>query len=134
MPNFESVYLGQLRTQNTHLASGTQILTDAPVDNHGRGEAFSPTDLVCVALGTCIITTIGIWAQNESISIEGTKLEIVKIMQASPRKITKIGIHIQVSNKHLGEEQKQRMVHIAHNCPVAKSLNTDVEQEIVFEW
>ncbi len=134
MPNFETIYVGQLRCQNTHLASGTQILTDAPVDNHGKGEAFSPTDLVCVALGTCIMTTIGIWAQNEALPLEGTRLAITKTMHLSPRKIAKIGITIHVANKVLTEEQKARMVHIAHACPVAKSLHPEVEQDIVFEW
>ena len=134
MANFETVYLGELRTQSTHLASGTQILTDAPVDNHGRGEAFSPTDLVCVALGTCIITTIGIWAQQENISLEGTRLEITKTMTGSPRKIAQADIIIHVANKHLTDEHKQQMEHIAHACPVARSLHPDLVQNIEFRW
>lgn len=134
MANFETVYLGALRTENTHLASGTKIITDAPVDNHGKGEAFSPTDLTCISLATCIITTVGIWAQKEGIDFVGTRLEVTKTMQASPRKIAKIGIMIHVANKNLTEEQKQRFEHIAHHCPVALSLHPEVEKELVFHF
>jgi putative redox protein len=104
------------------------------VDNHGKGEAFSPTDLVCVALANCIITTIGIWANQENIDLKGTHLEITKTMQTSPRKIAEAGIVIYVSNKALTAEQKQRMEHIAHACPVAKSLHPDLLQNVRFEW
>jgi putative redox protein len=134
MAQFHIHYQGQLRTQATHLASGTQILTDAPVDNHGRGEAFSPTDLACVALATCIITTIGIWAEKEHIDLKDTKLEVAKVMQAAPRLIAQIDIDIHVSNKSLNSEQKAKMEDLAHNCPVAKSLHPDLKQHIVFHY
>lgn len=134
MANFETVYIGQLRTQSTHLASGTQIITDAPVDNFGKGEAFSPTDLVCVSLATCIITTVGIWAQKEKLDFSGTKLDITKTMNPSPRKIAKIGIVVHVSNKELSNEQKERFEHIAYHCPVALSLNPEVVQELTFVY
>ena len=132
MGNFAISYLGQLRCEATHLASGTKILTDAPVDNHGRGEAFSPTDLVCTSLATCIITTIGIWANKESLDFTGTTLDVTKIMQASPRKIAKIDITINISHKNLTDIQKIKLEEIAHQCPVAISLNPDIVQKIEF--
>ena len=132
MGNFAITYLGQLRCDAKHNASGTQILTDAPVDNHGRGEAFSPTDLVCTALATCIITTAGIWANKEEIDLIGTTLDVTKVMQASPRKIARIDLVINVSNKMLSAEQKQKLEEIAHNCPVAISLHPDIAQNIQF--
>lgn len=134
MGHFTIHYQGQLRSEATHNASGTTILTDAPVDNHGRGEAFSPTDLVCTALATCIITTIGIWAQKEQLNFEGTRLEVKKTMQATPRKIAMIEIEIHVSNKQLNAEQKAKIENIAHNCPVALSLHPDVKQQITFVY
>jgi putative redox protein len=130
MANFTVTYQGQLRTQATHIASGTQILTDAPVDNHGRGEAFSPTDLVCIALATCIITTVDIWAEREQLDLTDTTLDITKTMQASPRLIAQIDITMNFKNKNLTDEQKQKIEHIAHTCPVAKSLHPDLKQNI----
>jgi len=134
MANFTVNYLGQLRTQATHIASGTQILTDAPVDNHGRGEAFSPTDLVCVALATCIITTIGIWAEREMLDLASTTIDISKTMQSSPRQIAQIDISLNFKNKNLTDEQKQKIEHITHTCPVARSLHPDLKQNIIFNY
>ena len=94
MATVETIYLGGLRTEATHVQSGTKILTDAPTDNHGKGEAFSPTDLVATALGSCMMTIMGIAAQTHGIDIDGTKLHITKIMSASPRRIGEIVVEV----------------------------------------
>ena len=128
------VYTGDLRTTATHLRSGSTIDTDAPIDNQGKGERFSPTDLVCVALATCMITTIGIWAEREQLDLTGTTLDVKKTMQASPRQIAQIDITLNFTNKNLTDEEKQKIEHIAHTCPVARSLHPDVKQHIVFNY
>ncbi|MBC7390714.1 MAG: OsmC family protein [Opitutaceae bacterium] len=134
MGNFNVIYLGQLRCEATHNASGTKILTDAPVDNHGRGEAFSPTDLVCTALATCVITTIGIWAGKENIELNGTTIDVSKTMQGSPRKIARIDLILNVTGSLLTENQKSKLEEIAHHCPVAISLHPDIVQNMEFNY
>lgn len=134
MGNFNITYLGQLRCEATHNASGTKILTDAPLDNHGRGEAFSPTDLVCTALATCVITTIGIWAGKENIDLIGTTIDVTKTMQSVPRKIARIDLVLNVMNHSLTDTQKSKMEEIAFNCPVAISLHPDIVQNMEFKY
>ena len=92
MPTIKSSYLGNLRTQANHVLSGNALITDAPLDNNGKGEAFSPTDLVCAALGSCMVTIMGIVAERDGISLEGLSWEVTKIMESSPRKIKEIQI------------------------------------------
>lgn len=128
-------YLGDLRTEATHIQSNTIILTDAPVDNNGKGEAFSPTDLVASALGSCMLTIMGILAKREEIQLEGTALEITKVMQANPRKISEIIVNFKVANgDKLSDVQKQKLINAAHTCPVALSLAPDIKQTVNFEW
>lgn len=128
-------YLGDLRTEATHIQSNTVILTDAPVDNNGKGEAFSPTDLVASALGSCMLTIMGILAKREEIQLEGTTLEIAKVMQANPRKISEIIVNFKVANgDKLSDVQKQKLINAAHTCPVALSLAPDIKQTVNFEW
>lgn len=137
MATAKIVYQGDLRTSATHLLSGTEILTDAPVDNQGKGGAFSPTDLTATSLGTCIITTMGIFAKKESIDLklEGTELEITKIMSKElPRKITEIKVKIIFKSKSYSDEQKKLLEKIAHSCPVAISLHPEIKQDIEFVW
>jgi putative redox protein len=136
MPTIQSKYVGNLRTEAIHLQSGTKIITDAPVDNHGRGEAFSPTDLVAAALGSCLITIMGIVAQRESIELTGSTFSVTKVMSANlPRKIAKVAIEVSaVSDRELSESEKGRLEHAARTCPVALSLNPDIEQDILFTW
>ncbi len=134
MANFTSIYKGQLRTEATHIASGTTIITDAPVDNHGRGEAFSPTDLVCAALASCMMTIMGILADREGIDLVGTTMDITKTMSASPRKIAQIDVVMHISNKHLTDDQKLKLERAAHTCPVALSLHPDVVQKMEFVY
>ena len=127
------VYIGDLRTVATHIASGNTIETDAPVDNHGKGDRFSPTDLVATALATCIITTIAIKAP--SINIEGAECQVQKIMIAAPRMIGEIVVTIDFPKSGTyTEDEKKRMEDIAINCPVHKSLHPDCKRTIIFNW
>lgn len=133
MATVQTIYLGDLRTEATHLQSGTKILTDAPLDNHGRGEAFSPTDLVATALGSCMLTLMGIAARTHEINIDGTRLEITKVMSASPRRIGEIIIEIYLPTDYA---PKQRMIleNTAATCPVAHSLHPDTKQTVHFHY
>ncbi len=129
-------YLGDLRTESVHLKSGKTYITDAPVDNNGKGEAFSPTDLASTSLGNCAITIMGIAARNENIDFTGTEIAITKIMSAEPpRKIARIVLEFHMkSTVALSEDQQKRYERLAHNCPVALSLHPDVVQEMIFHW
>ncbi len=136
MPTVHIAYQGGLRTQATHVQSGTTILTDAPTDNHGRGEAFSPTDLTATSLGTCIITTMGIRCQAQGLDFAGTEVEVTKIMTTQPpRRIARIEVTLTMrTNVELTDEQRQQCEHIAETCPVALSLHPDIEQAVTFLW
>jgi putative redox protein len=134
MNTSELVYQGELRTLATHVYSGTQLFTDAPLDNQGKAESFSPTDLVAVALGTCIMTTIAILMKEENLSLEGSKLAVRKIMVSGPRRIGAIEVDIEIADTQLSADQKKKLESIAHACPVAKSLHPDVEQRISFKY
>lgn len=126
-------YLGDLRTSSIHLQSGSEILSDAPKDNHGKGEAFSPTDTVANALGSCMISIMGIKAMQADLDMRGSTVEVTKIMQAEPRKIAKIGI---VINMTLNADEKTRTIfeRAAMTCPVFLSLHPDIEKDVVFNW
>ena len=130
MNTAELIYHGELRTLATHKYSGTTFFTDAPLDNHGKAQSFSPTDLVAVALASCIITTIGILMKEENLPLEGTELSVRIIMASNPRRISAIEIDITVSAAGLSISQKEKMRDIAHTCPVAKSLHPDLEQRV----
>ena len=123
-------YLGELRTKATHLQSGNEIITDAPTDNHGKGEAFSPTDLVATALGSCMISIMAIKLIGTDKDIKGTTVESTKVMYSEPRRIGEIHIKIDVPDQHFTEKEKQILINAAHACPVAKSLHPDIKQEI----
>ncbi len=129
-------YLGELRTDCTHLQSGTHIHTDAPTDNQGRGEAFSPTDLVANALGTCIITTMAIFARRQSIELKGSRLDVTKIMTSQPpRRIARIEIDLALQTESMPDEATRiQLEKIAHTCPVAISLHPDIEQIVQIRW
>lgn len=126
-------YLGDLRTTSTHLQSGTEILSDAPTDNHGRGEAFSPTDLVANALGSCMISIMAIKSKDLNVDLIGTSIEITKIMHPEPRKIAKIIVVLNMSI-NVDEKTKTILERVARHCPVSLSLNSDIEQAITFNW
>ena len=130
----ESSYFGGLRVSSTHVASNTEIITDAPVDNNGKGESFSPTDLVATALGTCMITVMGIYAEKNGILMPNVYSRTNKVMSSSPRKISKLKIQINFEGNELSDSEKQSLKKVALNCPVAKSLHTDLQQEIEFNF
>jgi putative redox protein len=134
MNTSELIYEGDLRTLATHPFSGYTLTTDAPLDNHGKAQSFSPTDLVATALASCMITTMAILLKNEHIAFEGSRLEVRKIMQSQPRKIQQITIDFWVKGKGLTTEQKSNIERIAHNCPVALSLHPDIIQDVRFYY
>jgi putative redox protein len=135
MANMASVeYLGNLRTQAKHLKSGNLVITDAPTDNHGRGEAFSPTDLVSAALSSCMMTIMGMVAEREAIDLKGLTAEVVKVMASNPRKIAEIQITFSHAGLEATEIQKQKLKNAALTCPVALSLSESVKQTIVFNF
>ena len=127
-------YLGDLRTQMRHLKSGNEVITDAPVDNLGKGEAFSPTDLVSAALVSCMMTIMGQVAQREQINLKGLKAEVVKIMVPSPRKIGEVQITITHPNLVITDVQRQKLINAARTCPVALSLSESVIQNVKFDF
>ena len=129
------LYKGQLRTQATHVQSGTSIETDAPTDNQGKAERFSPTDLVATALGSCMMTIMGIKARDIQIDLEGVKMDIQKHMKSDPRRIGAVDVTFHFPpHLQLDEKQKAILQNAALTCPVAKSLHTDIEQHVVFNW
>ena len=127
-------YLGDLRVECTHMQSGTKIITDAPVDNHGKGQAFSPTDLCATALGACAMTIIGLYAQNHGVDVTGAEMEITKSMSADPRRIGKVEVIFTMPDRPYSEKEKIVMERAAHTCPVHLSLHPDVEQVFTFNW
>jgi len=134
MPTIKSSYLGNLRTQAIHVLSGNALLTDAPLDNNGKGEAFSPTDLVCAALGSCMATIMGIVAEREGVSLEGLSWEITKIMQSEPRKIQEIQVAFHWSGAAFTPAMSQKLKNAARTCPVALSLDPALTQTISFNF
>lgn len=135
MAGFKTTYLGSLRCENVHLQSGNTILTDAPTDNQGMGSAFSPTDLCALSLTTCIITTMGIYAQLKGFELPEIYGETTKIMESNPRRISKIISHIEIT---LGKDDTERiregLKRIAHTCPVSKSLHPDIIQDVTITF
>lgn len=134
MVSMTGVYLGGLRTEATHLRSGNKIITDAPPDNNGRGEAFSPTDLTCASLNSCMMTLMGILAERESIDLAGLTSEIVKIMTSNPRKIAEIQITFTHPSLNATDVQKEKLKRAALTCPVALSLSDTILQKVVFNF
>ncbi|HEY5313992.1 MAG TPA: OsmC family protein [Pirellulales bacterium] len=127
-------YLGELRCQATHGPSGTKVLTDAPVDNMGRGESFSPTDLVATALGTCMLTIMGIVAQRDGIDLAGTRVKVTKEMVVAPlRRIGRLTLEFHVPAQ-LSEADQNKLQKAALTCPVHKSLHPEVEIPVEFHF
>jgi putative redox protein len=128
-------YESNLRTTCLHLQSGSAIETDAPTDNKGKGERFSPTDLIATGLGACMITTMGIKAESIGLKLDGAKVEVTKIMKSEPRRIGKIITHISMpSGLQLDDTTKEILERVARTCPVERSLHPEVELEISFDW
>ncbi|MEX2336250.1 MAG: OsmC family protein [Fulvivirga sp.] len=129
-----SEYSGGLRTTATHVKSGNTIITDAPTDNNGKGEAFSPTDLVCSALSSCMMTLMGILAEREHIELTGLEAQITKIMAADPRRIAEIKIDFSLPSLQATDVQKEKLKRAALTCPVALSLSENIKQTISFNF
>lgn len=128
------IYQGELRTNATHLKSGTQIFTDAPTDNHGKGEAFSPTDLVATALASCMLTIMGIEANALGINLVGSAINVTKKMGIGPRRINGIDLEITITGNALDSQTKQLLEQAALNCPVAKSIHPDIRLQVSFVY
>ncbi|MBL7736245.1 MAG: OsmC family protein [Chitinophagaceae bacterium] len=129
------LYEGNLRTVCTHLRSGSAIETDAPVDNNGRGERFSPSDMVATALGACMLTIMGMRANDMEVDLKGVKIEVEKIMKTDPRRIAAINLTFHFpSSLVLTERQKQILEKAAHSCPVIYSIHPDIEVGVILNW
>ncbi len=129
------IYKGELRTIATHLQSGTSIETDAPTDNQGKGERFSPTDLVATALGACMVTTMAIKARTMNIDLDGTRVDTTKIMLSDPRRIGKIIAHVHFPpTLQPDDKTKELLERTARTCPVERSLHPDMELDMAFFW
>lgn len=133
MATIESTYLSELRTEATHLQSGTKILTDAPTDNQGKGEAFSPTDLLAESLASCALTTMAIAARTHGINMDGTTCEVTKVMAPNPRRVAEVAIKLKFPVEYSDDEQKI-LEKAAWGCPVAVSLHPDLKKTIDFGW
>ncbi|SNT69187.1 OsmC family protein [Psychrobacter sp. LV10R520-6] len=131
MTTSKVTYRGQLRTAAVHLQSNSEIITDAPVDNHGKGEAFSPTDLLATSLASCMLTIIGIKAADMGVDIIGTTAEVTKIMVANPRRVSEVHI-VMTFSQALDEKTLKIFYNTALTCPVANSLHPDITQNLVF--
>jgi putative redox protein len=129
-------YLGDLSTEAVHLKSGNTILTDAPTDNNGKGEAFSPTDLTATSLGACAVTVMSIAAAKVGHKFDGSEISITKVMSTdAPRRITKVVVEFNlISNPSLSVEEQERYERVGRTCPVALSLHPDIQQEMIFNW
>lgn len=134
MKTSKIIYSGNLRTEAVHLQSKNSIITDAPIDNNGKGEAFSPTDLLATSLGCCMLTVMGIVAQRHSINMDGTQIEITKIMESNPRRVCEIIVEFSFPKNNYSDKDKQLLEHTAYTCPVAKSLNSELKQTVIFNY
>ena len=129
------IYEGNLRTVCTHERSGSVVETDAPVDNNGKGERFSPTDLVATALGTCMMTIMGMRAREMKINLEGVRIDVEKIMKAEPRRIGGVNLTFHFPGSlHVNEDQRAILENAAHTCPVMFSIHPDILVNVVFRW
>jgi len=134
MKTAEVLYTGDLRTQTTHVRSGQTFITDAPVDNQGKGEAFSPTDLAATSLACCMITTMGIAAKTHGINMIGTRAEVLKIMASDPRRIASIEVDIYMPDLAFSNKEKVILEKAANACPVNRSLHPVLKKVLPFHW
>ena len=128
------VYEGNLRTRLTHLYSGTEVLNDAPIDNQGLAQAFSPTDMVATALGSCMITLMGLKARDMNLDLKGTEAEITKVMASDPRRISEVQVVLKFPKNTFSDKEKTILENTARTCPVAKSIHPDILQNVTFKW
>ena len=135
MATSKVIYLGNLRTRAEHLQSGETILTDAPKDNQGMGEAFSPTDLLATSLASCMLTIMGIAAKTRGIDFSDTEAEVTKIMDADPRRVSEINIKLCIrGGAKLAAREREVLEKAAYTCPVWYSLHPNIEKKITWEW
>ena len=134
MPTIETKYQGELRTHATHVRSGNTLITDAPIDNQGKGEAFSPTDLLATSLGSCAMTIIGIAARSHGFNVDGTVIRITKIMADNPRRVGEVIVEFDFPKNNYSAKEKAIIENAARTCPVAKSLSPDLKQSILFNY
>jgi uncharacterized OsmC-like protein len=127
-------YISGLRTKATHLRSGEYFITDAPLDNKGKGEAFSPTDTLATALGTCAVTIIGIAANEHGFNIDGTKIDVTKIMASNPRRVSEVIVEFNFPDVDYTDKQKKIIEKAAYSCPVYQSLHPDLKKVFVFNF
>lgn len=127
-------YIGELRTEATHVQSKNKLITDAPLDNKGKGEAFSPTDLLATSLGSCMLTIMGISAREHGFNIDGTKVNIWKIMESNPRRVGEIKIEFTFPKNNYSEKEKKFIEKAAFTCPVNLSLHPDLKKTIIFNY
>ena len=127
-------YPGDLRVECTHLQSGAALITDAPTDNQGKGESFSPMDLCAAALAACTLTTIGIYGKNHNVNVDGMEASVAKVVGSNPRLIQRIEVVITMPDRAYSEKEKASIEKAAHSCPVRASLNADMEKILEFKW
>lgn len=133
-PGMTLHYLGALRCEGKHLRSGNTLITDAPPDNNGKGEAFSPTDLMCTSLASCMVTIMHISAKQKGIQLGGIKADIEKVMASDPRRVTAIHINMTIEETGLNDKERESLERAAINCPVAKSLHPEIVQRVEFKY
>jgi uncharacterized OsmC-like protein len=134
MVTIETNYPGELRTIATHVRSGNTLITDAPLDNKGKGEAFSPTDLLATSLGSCAMTIIGIAAQTHGFNVDGTRIRITKIMAEKPRRVGEVVVEFDFPKNDFSDQEKAIIENAARTCPVAKSLSPEMKQTFIFNY
>lgn len=128
------IYTGNLRTEATHIRSGNKLITDAPPDNKGKGEAFSPTDLLATSLGSCMLTIMGISAREHGFNIDGTRVSIWKIMESNPRRVGEIKVELTFPKNNYSDKEKRIIEKIAHSCPVYLSLHPDLIKSVTIKY
>ena len=134
METVHTKYIGELRTIATHVRSGNELVTDAPPDNQGKGEAFSPTDLLATALGSCMMTIMGISARTHGFNLDGTTFKTTKIMADNPRRVSEVIIEFKFPHSNYSENEKKQIEHASKTCPVALSLHPDLKQTIILNF
>lgn len=133
MATIQTLYLGDLRTEITHVQSGNRVITDAPTDNNGKGEYISPTDMVAAALGSCMLTLMGIAAHRLGIDLKGTRVEIQKVMASEPRRIAEVRLDFYLLGDY-SDKDKRILQGAAETCPVGKSLHPDIRQIVTWHY
>ncbi len=134
METIRTVYLGELRTEAEHVKSGQKVITDAPLDNQGKGEAFSPSDLMTASLSSCMLTIMGIAARTHQIPFENISCKVTKIMVPNPRRVGEIIVEFDMGKNTYTDKQKAILTNAAHTCPVALSLHPDLKQTVTFNF